>query len=358
VRTTSDRIPNHTYYVFARNYVACPQVFGDGRLWIDCCAQPVLVDNSDLSAMDFKDEEGNSTFTEQGRSQMMLVVNDVSAETENEIINGISDDNSNNLSKEDIKASQTYDIKLSICGKHASIADGSYVKIALGFPEGYGPDDEGVTFKIFHRKHVGGEEYIIEEIPCVVTKFGIVATVKSFSAYTVVAVSQDKDTTKTVLAAIDGKGGKLTKDDGQIRTVKAGGSYTYTIAPETGYKLYSVLLNGADVKDRVADGKLTLTYDELSKNNELDIKFISDEVAQRFEEKNIVEPVKVVVSTDNTSSKYTFVMDGVSAAGNSSSPLSVGAIIGIAVGAVAFAAVTAALVAALVISKKKKASVK
>ena len=84
---------------------------------------------------------------------------------------------------EDILSCKTYDIKLQVCGRYAKISDGSYVKIALGFPEGYGPEDTGTVFKLFHRKHIQGDEYIIEEVPCVMTPFGIVATVESFSPY-------------------------------------------------------------------------------------------------------------------------------------------------------------------------------
>lgn len=352
VTTTSDKVPNHVYYMFSRNYYACSRVFGDGRLWVSCCAQPTLVDNSDLSAMDFKDAEGNSTFSEQERSQMMLVVNKVSPDTENDILNEIHKDKNNNVGKKDIKASQTFDIDLQICGKFASIPDGSYVKIALGFPEGYGPEDEGVTFKIFHRKHLGGNKYIIEEIPCVVTRFGIVATVNSFSPYTVVAVPEKKATSKTVIATVDGKGGKLSNEDGRIQTVEKDGSYTYTVSPDEGYKLYGITLNGNSVIDRVVDGKLTLTYDELSRNNELEMKYISEEAAVRYEANNIVEPVKVIVSTDNTASKYTFVHGEVFP-----EALSAGAIAGIVIGVIAIVAGGVAIAVVLIIKKKSSSRI-
>ena len=114
--------------------------------------------------MNFKDEDGNSTFTENQRSQMMLVAEKASTDTVNEILDGIGEIEGSQVTKEDIHTSETYDIYLQMCGKYPTISDGSYVKIALGFPENYGPDDEGVTFKLFHRKHVKGDEYIIEEI--------------------------------------------------------------------------------------------------------------------------------------------------------------------------------------------------
>ncbi len=318
VSTTSDKLPNNAYFTFSRNYMACPKIFGDGRLWVDCCAQPVLADNSDLSEMNFQDEEGNSTFTESARSQMMLVVDKVSKEVENSMLNEIEDNNDININKADIKSSQTFDINLQICGKFPTIPDGSYVKIALGFPEGYGPSDEGVTFKLFHRKHIGGDNYIVEEIPCVVTKFGIVATVTSFSPYMVAVVNTNKVTDKTIYASIDGKGGKLSLEDGQIRTIEEGGSYEYTINPEDGYKLYNVSLNGENVTDKVKNGKLTVSYEELKHNNELTIQYIAEEVVESFEEKNIIEPVKVVVSTEGNSEIYDYNTDGYKTSNNNS----------------------------------------
>jgi len=48
-------------------------------------------------------------------------------------------------------------------------------------------------------------------------------------------------------------------------------------------------------------------YDELKRNNELEIKYISNDSAVRYSELNIVEPVKVVMSTNNTFSQYSFV---------------------------------------------------
>ena len=346
VTATSDMIPNSAYYVFSRATIACPKVFGDGRLYLDCCAQPTLVDNSDLSATGFNDENGNSTFSESARSQMMLVVNDVSADTEKAIIDGI-DSGNNGIGKDDIIKSQTYDINLQICGKIATIPQGSYVRLALGFPEGYGPDDEGVTFKIFHRKHKGGGVYEIEEIPCVVTKFGIVVTVNSFSPYTVVAVPESKATGKTVTASIEGKGGTLSRADGLVRSVEEGDSYTYTLTPDSGYQLYRVLLNGDDVTSKVADGKLRLDYAELAANNEIVIKYISDDAKVRYEANGIVDPVRIIIPIGTD-------LFGVAPTTDPVQPgVNVGLIVGLVLAGVVIAA--AATATAIILTKKKKA---
>ena len=349
IRTTSDRTPNTAYYVFSRAIYACPKVFGDGRLYIDCCAQPTLVDNSDLAATGFEDEDGNPTFSESARSQMMLVVNDVRPETEKAILDGI-DAGDNGIKKTDIQKSQTYDINLQMCGKIAKIPDKSYVRLALGFPEGYGPDDEGVTFKIFHRKHIESDRYEIEEIPCVVTKFGIVVTVNSFSPYTVVVVPEDKVKTRTITASIDGKGGTLGKDDGMVRSIAENDSYTYTLTPAAGYQIYKVLLNGKDVTDKVSsDDRLKVEYGDLEINNELEIKYISDDAKIRYAANNIVDPVKVIIpiGTDLFGSVPTASPELPAKSSN------VGLILGLILGGVAL---IVAAVAIFFIFKKKKTS--
>ena len=299
---TSNKVPNSVTYGFERMYMACPARFNyDGRLWVDCCAQPTLLANSDLSEVDFRDEDGN-LYSENERSQMLLVVDKVSQDTQDAMLNDIESNGDINVKKEDIKKSETYDIDLQICGKYASIPNGSYVKIALGFPEGYGPEDEGVTFKLFHYKHDKEGNYLgVEEIPCVVTKLGIVATVSSFSPYMVAVVPAEKDSTdKTVIATVNGRGGKLSNEDGAVKTIKAGESCTYNIKPDDGYMIYSVTLNGKDITSKVtSDGKLTLANSELELSNEIEIQYIAIEAAHRLTEKDveIVEPVKVVVST-------------------------------------------------------------
>lgn len=283
---TSDKLPNCAVYGFARTFMACPARFNyDGRLWVECCAEPVLVSNSDLSAMDFLDEDGNSTFTANERSQMMLVAEKADDATENEILGGIEGIEGSNVSTDNIKAYQTYDITLHMCNSVPKIPDGSYVRMGLGFPDGYGPESEGVTFKIYHRKHIGGDEYIIEEIPCVVTQYGIVAVVTSFSPYMVAAVDADTATERNVFATIEGKGGKLTNEDGRIISFKEGDTHTYTIQPDAGYLVYSVTLNGKSVLDKLVNGKLTLGYNDLDGNNELVIQYIANEAAARIQQK-------------------------------------------------------------------------
>ncbi len=115
----------------------------------------------------------------------------------------------------------------------------------------------------------------------------------------VAGVASDKITDKTVYASIDGKGGTLSQEDGKIRSLKAGESYTYTITPDSGYQIYTVTLNGKDITSKVAGGKLTVSFEDLENNNEIEIKYIANDAVQRVIENNIVTPVKVVSNGDD-----------------------------------------------------------
>ena len=355
----TNKLPNPISHSYCRLTVACPARFDyDGRLWVECCAQPTLISNSDLSEVEFRDENGE-IYSEQERSQMMLVVDSVHKDTEDAMLNDIHNNKDIDIKKEDIKASETYDINLQMCGKYPKIPNGSYVKIALGFPEGYGPENEGVTFRLYHYKHDDQGNYIgVEEIPCVVTQFGIVATVSSFSPYMVAVVPADKaPTVKTIAANVNGRGGSLNNADGQIRSLKQGDSYTYTIQANKGYQVYKVTLNGQDVTSKIADGKLTVQYADLLNNNQLEMQFIAEKAAQRFEEKGIVDPVKVVVDTDGTPG---IALPGDQLAGNkipaspdkSNSDSNLGLIIGIVAAAVVLGGLVVAI-SVLLIRKRK-----
>ncbi len=82
------------------------------------------------------------------------------------------------------------------------------------------------------------------------------------------------------------------------------------------------------------------------------MKYISEEAAVGYEANNIVEPVKVIVSTDNTASKYTFVLGEVFP-----EALSAGAIAGIVIGVIAIVAGGVAIAVVLIIKKKSSSRI-
>ena len=125
-------------------------------------------------------------------------------------------------------------------------------------------------------------------------------------------------------------------------------SYTYTIVPDAGYKIYSVKLNGTEVKDKVnAEGKLTVNYADLQTNNELEIQYISEAAAQRYEAKEdfeIVEPVKIFVQEGTLYESEIITGNG----GNGSNLVIIVSIVA------AVVVVAAVAIGAVVIVKKKK----
>ena len=59
VGVESDKVPDPFTYSFKGKSVVCSKVFNDGRLYMNVFGDPKMLDVSDLSITDFKDENGN-----------------------------------------------------------------------------------------------------------------------------------------------------------------------------------------------------------------------------------------------------------------------------------------------------------
>ena len=115
---------------------------------------------------------------------------------------------------QEIKSSQTYDISLNVCKKYV-VKTGHRLRVALGFPAGYGPEDAGVTFKAYHFIRNDKNEVVgVEEIPCVVTQYGLIITCDSFSPY-MIAVTDD-DGTQNKEKAVIATSSKVVKSQTQV----------------------------------------------------------------------------------------------------------------------------------------------
>lgn len=280
---------------FKRDEVICPKVFNDGRLYMKIYGTPEFVSADDQSLNQFKDKNGQPIVNQ--RSQLMLVINRPTT-AENEQMEKAAE-----KLGDTIKASSTYQINLQMCGMIQKVPDGSYMQVGFGFPEGMSPDDEGTTFTVYHyTRNDDGTIKDVEAVPCVVTQYGVIATVKSFSPFMICAVTSDspsvKDQGKMILASVDGIGGNIDKKD--IMSVANGGSVTYTITEDEGYTLDRVLVNGVDKKVSVVGGKLTLNETDLKANNTVVVTFISDRATQFIadEKLTVVEHNLVVTEKD------------------------------------------------------------
>lgn len=277
---------------FAHSWTVCSKIYDDGRYYVNAYGSPALIDNQDLSMTNFTDTNGNQV-AENQRSQLVLVAKKPSEDTANDMTDSVKEELGNNQ----ILSSTTYEIDLHICGGVKQIPSGSYVKVAFGFPAGYGPNDAGVTFKVYHfKKDSNGniDPSKTEEIECVVTEYGLVVTLDNFSPFMVVATNAPK-TNKTIYAKSVTTGGtisaKKTSNGSSVNSklvssLASGDSITYTFTPNSGYKVEYVIIND-EVKE-VSNNNITLNYSELSENNELIVSFASENVLNSEAQDNII----------------------------------------------------------------------
>ncbi len=273
VGVKSDKVPMPVVYATRNNNVACNRVYPDGRLYVNTYGQPSLVGSGDLSLNGWTDADGNPV-SENQRSQLMLVATKTTEKEGKEMIEHT------NLPESAVKASETFEIQLNLCKNIVRIPNGSTVQVAFGFPAGYGPEDEGVTFKVYHfkRGENGKIDYTkTEEVECVITEYGLMVNLNDFSPFAVVAVdkTQVQDLKKSVFARSVGFGGSF---DGKVaQLVGDGQSITYTLMPEKGYKVAKVTINGKEV---AFDGNtVTIGYNSLDDRNVIEFHYVADSVA-------------------------------------------------------------------------------
>lgn len=284
VGADSGKEPNSFSLMTEQTSVACNKVFNDGTLYIKSYGEPSLVSAGDLSLTGWTDGEGNY-IAENQRSQLVLVATKPDEAQSGAMIESVTD--ALNVSDEAVLASQTFELELDICSHIANIPAGSYLQLSFGFPAGYGPEDEGVTFKVYHfkRNADGSLDYDHpEELDCVITQYGLIVTVTDFSPFAVVALDkQDVPVTqKAVYARAVGVGGWV---DNAVSVLSEGESVTFTLSPEAGYQVERVLLNGESVE--ITGNSLTLAYDTLEENNVLTVWFVAKSVAEREEQEGI-----------------------------------------------------------------------
>lgn len=272
----SDKVPMSVAYLTENKNVACNRVYPDGRLYVNSYGQPSLVGSGDLSMTGWKyGTNPEMPVGESQRSQLMLVATKTTDKEGKEMMEHTG------LPEGAVKKSETFEIQLNLCKNIVRIPNGSTVQVAFGFPEGYGPEDEGVTFKVYHFKR--GDDGKIDysktvEVDCVITEYGLMVNVDDFSPFAVVAVdkSQVTDLKKSVFARSVGFGGSFEGEIAQL--VGSGNSVTYTLHPEDGYKVAKATLNGEDLE--VNGNTLTLTYDQLADRNNIEFYYVAESVEQ------------------------------------------------------------------------------
>ena len=172
--------------------------------------------------------------------------------------------------------------------------NGSYMQVAFGFPEGYSPDDAGTTFKIYHYKHDDkGNITGVEEIPVIVTEYGLIARVESFSPFTIVqlknssaAVQESK--TANIYAYVNGETGGTITAAGKSGISQVSDKITYDITPDKDYAVAYVRLNGKVINpEYYKNGKLTLKRSDVESSNTLEVSFKSKEFIDDYAKKGV-----------------------------------------------------------------------
>ena len=225
-------------------------------------AKPELLEPGDLSCKGWELDSGekledvvsNVTIV---ASKPVLKVSTPDEEQKKEMLDKIEEEGNTVLE------SATYNIDLLMCNK-SIVTTGSSVRMSVGFPEGYGADTEGVTYKAYHFIKKNGKITDVEEIDCVVTQYGLVIACRSFSPYAVVAVKADqpvKDVKK--VAVLNSEGGEVAGD--KICSLEKGKSRKVTLKAKDGYCISSINLSGKELA--VTDSSsmnVELSYDGLS----------------------------------------------------------------------------------------------
>lgn len=260
--------------------------------------QPSLLGDGDLSMSGWKTSDGEEV-SELLKNRIALVVTSPSQKQEDSMQELIKSENGN----QKVLASSTYNISLTAC-KSVVVETGQSIQLSVGFPEGFGPEDEGVTFKAYHFiRNAAGEVTGVEEIPCVVTKFGLIITCRSFSPFAIAAVEGKSNTSTQRTAIIPSSfGGNISvtsvngKSSSGIFSLKQGEKITVDVTADNGYYVERVTVGGVSVEGINAEQKtcsFTLNYSDLQDSSVIiDTQFVAAAV-QKFERENnqkVIQP--------------------------------------------------------------------
>jgi len=292
-KADAEKYPPVASMLFQRVSIACPKVFGGGKLYISGYGTPTLVDNSDLSmkGWTYKDENGKEKkVSESQRSQLALVVKTPKASDKAGLENAVD----KAVGADNVMSTATYELNINLCKNIPAIPNGSFLKLSFGFPAGITAESEGVEFEVYHfKRNAQGEiDYSIEPevLNCVVTKYGLTVTVHDFSPFVIVArKSTEADKAKKgIVTALNGMGGSVSASTGMpVNFLESAEDFVeYTITPDAGNAVEYVLLNGKALT--VSENKVKVNYADLEeKNNILSVGFVSSTVLEKEQNEGV-----------------------------------------------------------------------
>lgn len=275
VGARSGKAPNPLSY--ATRFSMCPCAYRPYGYYWSLFGKPTLMEDFDLDVSSWETADGQE-IPKELVSRMVLVASETTEGQNDDMLSEIK-----NKTGEEVLSSHTYNINLTVC-KAQVVSTGQSVRVHLGFPEGYGPEDAGVTFKAYHFKmNDQNEVEKVEEIPCIITQYGLVILCNSFSPYAVVAVPADEnaDTRKSVILTVPE--GVAASEADSILTLEKGDSKTVTFTAKDGYVIESITFAGQAVE--VTDNKavsLTVSYSDIAgASGIIDVKTVAEAVYDR-----------------------------------------------------------------------------
>lgn len=281
------------FTVYNKVEFACPKV--EGAINTVYTDKPALITDKDLSTDNWTDKAGNKLGTDLP-FRLALVASKPSTDKSNEMLDKIEQ------TGDKVLQSSTFELNLQLCSAQVAFLNGQKLKVLMPFPDGYGPEDAGVTFKAYHFKADGTPE-VIESV---VTENGIVMYVDAFSPFAIVAV-EGETKTRDLIVQLNGN----VSVDKEIIKLSKDSSDTVTLTLDDNNSLDYVLLNGEEIK--VVDNKVTISYNDLKENsNVLEVNtvvksILEEEIKDGYtsvgkEETNLPDK-PVEENNDNTSNK-------------------------------------------------------
>ncbi len=227
--------------------------------------KPTLMDDVNLDELS---EEENEDLSELLKHRLTLVTTTTKPSEEKamkELLDaGVDKDGKDLNVGGTVTKTETYNIKLTLCKKQ-KIQDGQKVRIMLGFPAGYGPEDAGVTFKAYHYiKDKTGRITGVEEIPCMITELGLIIECDDFSPFTIATISNPNmesskiSTAKTVIFQSN-EGGDVyigeNKADSVVIDKQSNNQINLKIKPEEGFVVDNIVIGNTviNLKDKGID---------------------------------------------------------------------------------------------------------
>ncbi len=279
VGKNSGKEPNYISYG-AANTIACSSRMNAAKNW-EVFARPTLLENEDLSMNGWVTSDGEQV-SDKLKNRIALVTTRTT-QTQKDAMNDLME---NELGGQEIVTSETYNISLNVCKAYV-VKTGHRLRLALGFPAGYGPEDAGVTFKAYHfMRDEAGNVTGVEEIPCVVTQYGLIVTCDSFSPFAIAVVENDGTVPQNKAVVVSGtEGGQINganREEGNIVTLAEGQSATFNVVPEDGYEIEAITVCGSTREVSNKDGMdITVNYDDVKDGNCIvEAKFVAKAVVQ------------------------------------------------------------------------------